>query len=93
MLSPAAKNNPKNTARRLWFRLRQRILCERDQLGPVAHQAEGGLTLKNNRGTLFFLRSWEGQMVRALVQEALALASLSLFLAMVAVWVQVLGVI
>jgi hypothetical protein len=31
-------------------------------------------------------------MVRAVVQEALALASLTLFLATVAVWVQVLGV-
>lgn len=30
-------------------------------------------------------------MVRAVVEEALALASLTLFLAMVAVWVQVLG--
>ncbi len=32
-------------------------------------------------------------MVRAVVEEALALASLALFLATVAVWVQVLGVI
>ena len=32
-------------------------------------------------------------MVRAVVEEALALTSVSLFLAMVAVWVQVLGVI
>jgi len=31
-------------------------------------------------------------MVRAVVEEALALASLTLFLATVAVWVQVLGV-
>ena len=31
-------------------------------------------------------------MVRAVVEEALALASLALFLATVAVWVQVLGV-
>ena len=32
-------------------------------------------------------------MVRAVVEEAMALASLSLFLAMVAVWAQVLGVL
>jgi hypothetical protein len=32
-------------------------------------------------------------MVRAVAEEALALASVSLFLAMIAVWVQVLGVI
>jgi hypothetical protein len=32
-------------------------------------------------------------MVRAVMEEALALASLTLFLAVVAVWVQVLGVI
>lgn len=32
-------------------------------------------------------------MVRAVVEEALALASVALFLAMVAVWVQLLGVV
>jgi hypothetical protein len=32
-------------------------------------------------------------MVRAVMEEAMALASLSLFLAMVAVWAQVFGVI
>ena len=32
-------------------------------------------------------------MVRAVAEEALALASVTLFLAMVAVWVQVLGVV
>jgi hypothetical protein len=32
-------------------------------------------------------------MVRAVAEEALALASVSLFLAMVAVWVQALGVV
>jgi hypothetical protein len=34
-----------------------------------------------------------GIMVRAVAEEALALTAVSLFLAMVAVWVQVLGVI
>jgi hypothetical protein len=32
-------------------------------------------------------------VVRAVVEEALALASLTLFLAMVAIWAQVLGVL
>jgi hypothetical protein len=32
-------------------------------------------------------------MVRAVVEEALALTSLTLFLGMIAVWVQVLGVL
>jgi hypothetical protein len=32
-------------------------------------------------------------MVRAVAQEALALASISLFLAMIAVWAQLLGVV
>ena len=37
--------------------------------------------------------SEEGTMVRAVVEEAAALASIGLFLATVAVWAQVLGVI
>jgi hypothetical protein len=44
----------------------------------------------------YVLRSFysgKGQMVRAVVEEALALASLGLFLATVAVWAQVLGVL
>jgi hypothetical protein len=32
-------------------------------------------------------------MIRSVVEEAMALASLTLFLAMVAVWAQVLGVL
>ena len=46
--------------------------------------------------TMFTLRSEaEGRdiMVRAVAEEALALASIALFLGMVAVWVQVLGVV
>jgi len=35
----------------------------------------------------------ESAMVRAVAEEALALASVTLFLAMVAVWAQVLGVV
>jgi hypothetical protein len=42
---------------------------------------------------MFSLRSGEKVMVRAVAEEALALTSISLFLAMVAVWAQVLGVL
>jgi len=35
----------------------------------------------------------EGHMVRTVAEEVLALASITLFLAMVAIWAQVLGVI
>jgi len=51
------------------------------------------LTFGNNWGTMFSLRS-NGRlgMVRIFLEEAFALASLTLFLASVAVWVQVLGV-
>jgi hypothetical protein len=38
-----------------------------------------------------FVLQGEQVMVRSVVEEAMALASLSLFLAMVAVWSQVLG--
>jgi hypothetical protein len=41
----------------------------------------------------FFFERKGSIMVRALVEEALALASLGLFLATVAVWAQVLGVL
>jgi hypothetical protein len=43
---------------------------------------------------MFSFRSLKEQvMVRAVAEEALALASVALFLAMVAVWAQVLGVV
>jgi hypothetical protein len=43
---------------------------------------------------MFTFRSLKEQvMVRAVAEEALALASVTLFLAMVAVWAQVLGVV
>jgi hypothetical protein len=42
---------------------------------------------------MFRLRSGETVMVRAVAEEAMALASISLFLAMVAVWVEVFGVL
>jgi hypothetical protein len=45
------------------------------------------------RSYLGALRRRGQNMVRSMVEEALALASLSLFLATVAVWAQVLGVL
>jgi hypothetical protein len=40
-----------------------------------------------------FLVTRRDVMVRAVAEEALTLASVALFLAMVAIWVQVLGVV
>jgi len=40
-----------------------------------------------------FYTKGEKHMVRAAAEEALALASVTLFLAMVAIWAQVLGVV
>ena len=53
------------------------------------------LTLEHSANYVpsMFLVKRKGIMVRAVAEEALALASVSLFLAMVAVWAQVFGVI
>jgi hypothetical protein len=40
---------------------------------------------------MFPIRSGEGVMVKAVIQEAAALASLTLFVGMIAIWTQVLG--
>ena len=40
---------------------------------------------------MFLLCSMEGVMLKAVIQEAAALASLSLFIGMIAIWSQVLG--
>ena len=41
---------------------------------------------------MFFLRSfWEEDMIRSLVEEAAALASLTLFIGMVVIWAQVIA--
>ena len=40
---------------------------------------------------MFSLRSGEEAMVKAVIQEAAALASLALFVGMIAIWSQVLG--
>ncbi|MGA2312866.1 MAG: hypothetical protein ABSF87_10940 [Xanthobacteraceae bacterium] len=42
---------------------------------------------------MFVLHEGEKHMVRVVAEEALALASVTLFLAMVAIWAQVLGVV
>ncbi len=43
---------------------------------------------------MFLVRSyWVEEMVRSCMEEVLALASLVLFLATIAVWAQVLGVV
>ena len=49
----------------------------------------------NNKGTMFSLCSEikVQSMIRSVLEEAVALASLSLFLATVAVWAQVLGML
>jgi hypothetical protein len=46
--------------------------------------------IRSNTGSV---RKGETVMVRSVVEEALALASIALFLATVAVWAQVLGVV
>jgi len=40
---------------------------------------------------MFALRSWEDSMVRAVVEEAAALASVALFVGMIAIWAQFLA--
>ncbi len=40
---------------------------------------------------MFSLRSSEEVMIKAVIQEAAALASLALFVGMIAIWSQVLG--
>jgi len=40
---------------------------------------------------MFSIRSVEGHMVKIVIQEAAALAALSLFVGMVAIWSQVIG--
>ena len=37
---------------------------------------------------MFAFCSWEGSMVRAVVEEAAALASIALFVGMIAIWAQ-----
>ena len=38
---------------------------------------------------MFSLRSMEGAMIKAVIEEAAALASLALFVSMIAIWSQV----
>ena len=46
------------------------------------------LDFENKNGTMFVLCSREDSMVRAVVEEAAALASLALFVGMIAIWAQ-----
>ena len=39
--------------------------------------------------SMFYAKSWERPVIRAVVEEAAALTSLSLFLGMIAIWAQV----
>lgn len=58
---------------------------------PTIKLTHAPLDFGNKMGTMFFLCSREEVMVRAVVEEAAALASLALFLGMVAIWAQVLS--
>jgi len=60
---------------------------ETDPLPPVDSRTISELC------SLFVLHEGRSTMVRAVAEEALALASVTLFLAMVAIWAQVLGVV
>jgi hypothetical protein len=63
--------------------------------GPATIQTAPYLLTKeqNENYVLCSFRTEGHVMVRAVTEEALALASLTLFLAMVAVWAEVLGVL
>jgi hypothetical protein len=62
---------------------------------PESDQIRSRLTPKNKTETLFVFRSGQGRVVmfRAVVEEAAALASISLFIGMIAVWAQVFSAI
>ena len=45
--------------------------------------------MKNIKGTLFFICS-EAEMLKVFVEEAAALASITLFVGMIAVWAQLI---
>jgi hypothetical protein len=64
-------------------RINHRVIPQIDPLPP--------LDFKNKKGTMFFLCSiWEAAMFRAFVEEAAALASIALFVGMIAVWAQLI---
>jgi hypothetical protein len=48
------------------------------------------LRTKKEQCSHYVLSDWEGQMLRVFVEEAAALASVTLFVGMVAVWAQLL---
>jgi hypothetical protein len=49
------------------------------------------LTKEQKKNYVLFMFAPEGHMFRAVVEEAAALASLALFLGMVAIWAQVIA--
>ena len=51
--------------------------------------------VEQNENNIMLMRCGLGEMImlRAMLEEALALASITLFLATIAVWAQVLGVV
>jgi hypothetical protein len=60
---------------------------------PPPPVAKENLTLGNIKRTMFLIRSREDTMIRALVQEAAALTSITLFLATIALWTQVFAIL
>jgi hypothetical protein len=56
----------------------------------VSAQATGCLTPEQTMNYVLFL-FWERSMFKLIAQEAAALASLALFIGMIAIWMQVLG--
>jgi hypothetical protein len=50
---------------------------------------------RNKQRTMFFFRSFgeASKMIRAVVEEAVAIASISLFVGMIAVWAHVLSIL
>lgn len=72
-----------------WGQIKHSLI--RQSVGPELC-SDLPLTGNKNR-TRFLFRSKEPIMVRSVFEEAVTLASLSLFLATVAVWAQVLGML
>jgi hypothetical protein len=64
-----------------------------DYFGVVKCNVAPSLTEEQERNNVPTLFTKEAAVVRMVLQDALALTSLTLFLAAIAVWAQVLGVI
>jgi hypothetical protein len=70
--------------------MRQSRINHGGQFPKPSH--EPPLDFQNKKGTMFFLCSREeaGSMFRTFVEEAAALASIALFVGMIAVWAQLI---